>query len=62
MGFFRSKNKIDKTNKSLWYSLEVNFKNLNGDEFEKIIQEKIINQVPSNDLYSYFLFFSIPTF
>lgn len=36
MGIF-NKNKIDKTNKSLWYCLETNFKNLDGDEFEKIV-------------------------
>jgi len=28
---------INKNDKSLWYTLESNFKNLNGDEFEKII-------------------------
>ena len=37
MDFFGNKNKIDKTNKDLWYCLEVNFKNLTGDEFEKKI-------------------------
>ena len=37
MGLFRNKNKIDKTNKNLWYCLEVNFENLTGDEFEKRI-------------------------
>jgi len=36
MGIF-SKDKIDKTNKSLWYCLETNFKNLDGHEFEQII-------------------------
>jgi len=36
---FRNKNKIDKKNKELWYSLEVNFKNLDGDEFEKLLWE-----------------------
>ncbi len=37
MGIFDKKDNIDKTNKSLWYCLETNFKNLDGDEFEKII-------------------------
>ncbi len=36
MGIF-NKNKIDKKNKSLWYCLETNFKNLDGHEFEQII-------------------------
>ena len=36
MGIFR-KDEIDKTNKSLWYCLETNFKNLDGHEFEQII-------------------------
>jgi len=33
----RSKNKINKNDKSFWYCLETNFKNLDGDEFEKIV-------------------------
>ena len=33
----RNKNKTDKSNKSLWYTLETDFKNLNGDEFERLI-------------------------
>ncbi len=37
MGIFHKKDKIDKTNKSLWYCLETNFKNLDGHEFEQII-------------------------
>jgi len=28
---------VNKNNKSLWYTLESDFKNLNGDEFERII-------------------------
>ena len=37
MVFTRNKNKIDRDNKELWYSLEVDFKNLDGDEFEKLL-------------------------
>ena len=36
MGIF-TKDKIDKTNKSLWYCLETDFKNLDGHEFEQIV-------------------------
>jgi len=36
MGIFK-KNKIDRKNKSLWYCLETNFKNLDGHEFEQVI-------------------------
>lgn len=32
-----AKNKIDTNDKSLWYCLETDFKNLDGDEFEKIV-------------------------
>ena len=35
----KKKDLVDKTNKSLWYSLEVDFKNLTGDEFEKLLGE-----------------------
>ena len=37
MVFTRNKNKIGRDNKELWYSLEVDFKNLDGDEFEKLL-------------------------
>ena len=37
MVFPRNKNKVDKDNKELWYSLENDFKNLDGDEFEKLL-------------------------
>ena len=37
MGFLR-RNKINKDDKSLWNCFETNFKNLNGDEFERIIE------------------------
>ena len=37
MGIFHKKDKIDKTNKSLWYCLETDFKNLDGREFEQIV-------------------------
>ena len=33
------KNEIDTTNKDLWYCLEVDFKNLTGDEFEKRVAD-----------------------
>jgi|APSaa5957512535_1039671.scaffolds.fasta_scaffold04223_8 restriction endonuclease Mrr len=36
MGIF-NKDKIDRNNKSLWYCLETDFKNLDGHEFEQIV-------------------------
>jgi len=33
----RKKKEINKDDKSLWYTLEVDFKNLTGDEFEEIL-------------------------
>ena len=35
----KKKDHVDENNKSLWYSLEVDFKNLTGDEFEKLLGE-----------------------
>lgn len=37
IGYRKKRNTVDTNNKSLWYSLESNFKNLSGDEFEELI-------------------------